>query len=97
MDRVLADVRVSKLLSLVLRHRPGVIGIELDGAGWVDIDSLLVALQRYGRPITRADLDLIIGGANKRRFAVHDGRIRAAQGHSVSVDLRLDPARPGGT
>jgi putative RNA 2'-phosphotransferase len=94
MDRAPADVRLSKLLSLVLRHRPGVIGIQLDGAGWVDIDTLLAALRRYGRPLNRADLDQIVAGTDKRRFEVRDGRIRAAQGHSVPIDLKLTPSAP---
>lgn len=37
MDDVVA---VSKFLSLVLRHRPGSIGLVLDAAGWAEIDAL---------------------------------------------------------
>jgi putative RNA 2'-phosphotransferase len=89
-----SDVGHSRLLSLVLRHRPGVLGIELDGAGWVEIETLLQALREYGRPLTSADLDRIVAGTDKRRFEVDSGRIRAAQGHSVPVDLQLDPIEP---
>jgi putative RNA 2'-phosphotransferase len=94
MHRAPVEVSRSKLLALVLRHRPAVIGIELDSAGWVEIDTLLAALRRHGRPLTRTDLDRIVAGTDKRRFEVEEGRIRAAQGHSVSIDLQLEPSAP---
>ena len=36
-------VSLSKLLSLVLRHKPETIGITLDDSGSVDIETLLAA------------------------------------------------------
>ena len=38
--------------------------------------------------MTRAELDRVVAGTDKRRFEVSGGRIRAAQGHSVDVDAR---------
>jgi len=32
---------ISKFLSLVLRHQPQLIGINLDEQGWVNVDELL--------------------------------------------------------
>jgi putative RNA 2'-phosphotransferase len=87
-------VRVSRFLSFVLRHGPDVIGLGLDEAGWVAIDELIAAAGRHGRPIRRDILDRVVAGTDKRRFEVRDGRIRAAQGHSVPIDLRLEPAEP---
>jgi putative RNA 2'-phosphotransferase len=78
----------------VLRHRPSSIGIELDGAGWVPIADLLEAFARHGRPISRELLDRVVAGTDKRRFEVDGSRIRAAQGHSVPVDLGLDAVAP---
>jgi putative RNA 2'-phosphotransferase len=82
-------VRVSKRLSYVLRHRPDSVGLTLDDAGWVDVDALLAALAAHGLPLTREDLDRVVAGNDKRRFAFDDGgtRIRASQGHSVAVAL----------
>ncbi|WP_433528976.1 RNA 2'-phosphotransferase [Micromonospora sp. CA-263727] len=85
---------VSKLLAYVLRHRPEAVGIALDDAGWVDVGVLLTALARHGRTVTPELLDRVIAGTDKQRFEVQDGRIRAAQGHSIGVDLRLQPATP---
>jgi len=33
-------IRLSKLLSLALRHRPEVLGIELDNNGWTEVSVL---------------------------------------------------------
>ncbi|KAB1901681.1 RNA 2'-phosphotransferase [Micromonospora sp. AMSO31t] len=87
-------VRVSKRMSLALRHRPDRFHLTLDGAGWLPVADVLAALR-----ITRADLDVVVAGNDKQRFAVERGpdgvdRIRASQGHSVPVDLGLAPATP---
>ncbi len=89
-------VKTSKLLSRVLRHDPGAIGVTLDAAGWVEVDALLAALARHGRPLSRAELDHVVATNDKRRFAYsEDGRsIRASQGHTVEVDLGLPAATP---
>jgi putative RNA 2'-phosphotransferase len=86
----------SKQLSYVLRHRPDAIGIALDRAGWVAVDELLAALARHGTRLSRGELETIVRGSDKQRFALSpDGvRIRAQQGHSVPVELgheRRDP------
>lgn len=89
-------VRLSKLLSLVLRHDPARIGLRLDAAGWVSISDLLDALRRTGTPASRADLEMVVRTNNKQRFAIDSvsDMIRANQGHSVNVDLGLVPAIP---
>lgn len=89
-------IRVSKLLSLVLRHDPARIGIVLDDAGWTSIAALLERLEATGTSVTREELDAIVRTSDKRRFAVSDDglRIRASQGHSVDVDLGYAPAAP---
>lgn len=90
------EVKLSKFLSLVLRHRPQSIGISLDAAGWVEVDVLLAALARHGRALGRAQLAALVAGSDKQRFALsEDGtRIRANQGHSVQVELGLEPWPP---
>ena len=94
MDREL--ISTSKFLSLVLRHRPETIGITLDQQGWGEVEVLLAAANRAGRPLTRPLLERVVRENDKRRFAISsDGlRIRANQGHSVQVDLGLQPTQP---
>jgi putative RNA 2'-phosphotransferase len=89
-------VRVSKFLSLVLRHKPEEIGLTLDGQGWADVDQLIRLANERGQPLTRSLLDRVVAENDKKRFAFsEDGvRIRASQGHSVGVDLALPPSTP---
>ena len=44
----------------------------------------------------RAEFDAVVAGSDKQRFGLDDTgtRVRANQGHSVAVDLQLDPADP---
>ena len=89
-------VKISKFLSLVLRHKPDQIGIMLDEAGWVDVEALLTACAQHRFAITRQQLDEVVATSDKKRFAFsEDGkRIRANQGHSVQVELGYEPAEP---
>ncbi|MEV7032456.1 RNA 2'-phosphotransferase [Streptomyces sp. NPDC093272] len=87
-------VKVSKYLSKHLRHQPERIGLTLDEAGWVEIDTLLAAAVAHGFPVTREELDHVVAANDKQRFAIEGARIRASQGHSVDVDLGLPPATP---
>ena len=86
----------SKFLSFVLRHGPDTIGITLDDAGWVAVDTLLARCRAHGRAISREALEDIVATSPKRRFALSDDgtRIRASQGHSVPVTLGYAPATP---
>jgi putative RNA 2'-phosphotransferase len=87
--------RLSKFLSLVLRHKPEEIGLTLDRHGWVSIDELVTKSQAHNKRFTRDELLSVVDTSDKKRFSVSpDGlRIRAAQGHSVVVELGL-PREP---
>jgi putative RNA 2'-phosphotransferase len=87
---------LSRFLSYVLRHAPEAIGIDLAPGGWVHVDELIARCAAAGRVFDRSELDEVVAGDSKRRFTVSpDGaRIRAAQGHSVPVDLGLMPVEP---
>jgi putative RNA 2'-phosphotransferase len=91
-----ADVRRSKRLALVLRHRPGSVGLALDEHGWVPVPALLDALARHGSSMTREDLARVVDENDKQRFEWdrEADRIRARQGHSLHVDLGLAPETP---
>lgn len=88
--------KISKFLSYVLRHRPDSINISLDTEGWVNIDELLKQAQQHGKAITHSLLKEIVQTNDKQRFIIsEDGtRIRANQGHSIPVDLKLQPKNP---
>lgn len=86
----------SKMLSRWLRHRPDVIGIKLDKNGWTNVAELIAKATAAGTPITHEELVQIVAESDKQRFTLsEDGlRIRAAQGHSVTVDLNLPAKKP---
>jgi len=85
---------LGKLLAYVLRHRPDAAGVALDAAGWVDVDELVAGLRRGGRRVTADDVRKAVDADGKGRYELADGRIRAAQGHSVGVELGLEPVAP---
>ena len=89
-------VRLSKWISLRLRHDPAGIGLALDPAGWAPVDDLIAASARHGVRFDRAMLDAVVAQNNKRRFEFDESgtRIRARQGHSVDVELGYADAAP---
>src|SRR4051794_15741313 len=89
-------VTTSKFLSKHLRHEPEALGLTLAPGGWVDVDELLRACGRHGMALTRGELEEVVAGDNKQRFAFDETgtRIRANQGHSTEVDLQLEPVTP---
>lgn len=88
------SVQLSKTLAYVLRRNPAAAGLKLDDSGWVGVEELVDGMNRNGHAITAADLDAIVNQSDKKRYEILDGRIRAAQGHSVSIDLDLKPSTP---
>ena len=86
----------SKLLARWLRHRPDAVGLTLDKHGWADIAELLAKSAAAGFPFTLDELMQIVIENDKQRFSLSDDglRIRAAQGHSVAVDLKLPFKKP---
>jgi putative RNA 2'-phosphotransferase len=89
-------IKLSKFLSLILRHKPEAVGLVLDDGGWAEVDQLIATCGRAGRPLTREALEQIVREGEKTRFALsEDGRrIRANYGHSIAVDLGLEPQIP---
>lgn len=88
--------RISKFMSLVLRHQPETARLTLEPGGWVLIDDLLAGASAAGTRFTREDLEEVVELCDKQRFAIDptDTKIRANQGHSTEVDLQLEPAEP---
>ncbi|WP_224995275.1 RNA 2'-phosphotransferase [Cesiribacter sp. SM1] len=88
--------RISKFLSLVLRHKPEALGITLDRAGWTSVDELLMKMQQQGMPVDLPKLQEVVATNDKQRFAFNADStlIRASQGHSIAVELGLQPLAP---
>ena len=86
---------LSKFISLILRHKPEVIGISLDDHGWANVDELLAVIRRT-RPIDTEMLEEIVRTDEKQRYTFNEdhARIRANQGHSIQVDVELEEKEP---
>jgi len=89
-------IKISKYLSKHLRHQPARLGIKLLPGGWVAVDELLNACAKNAFPISRTQLEEVVANNDKQRFSFDSTGtlIRANQGHSVEVDLQLEPATP---
>lgn len=89
-------VKASKFLSLVLRHRPEKIGLELDEQAWADVGELIEKASAGGRKLSLKTIREVVEKNDKKRFSFSDDgkKIRANQGHSVDVDLGLKPTEP---
>ncbi len=91
----LRRVRLSRLLALVLRHRPEEVGLTLDAGGFAPLEALAQALaaQPGWAAVTAADV-VAVAEADPRRYEVRDGMIRARYGHTVTVAQPGEPAYP---
>ena len=71
----------SKYISLILRHKPEVIGITLDEHGWANVDELLAGVSRT-HPLDMAGLEEIVSTDEKQRYSFNEDKtlIRANQG-----------------
>lgn len=83
--------KLSIFISLILRHKPDIIGIQLDEHGWANVDELINRINNSGRRIDMKILEEIVRTDNKQRYSFNDDKtlIRANQGHSIPVDVEL--------
>ncbi|MGJ8629281.1 MAG: RNA 2'-phosphotransferase [Sulfitobacter sp.] len=88
--------KVSRLLAQVLRHAPEKLDLTPNAEGWVAVDVLLTALADRDLPMSQNQLVEIVQTNDKKRFSLSDAgdQIRAAQGHSIAVDLGVEAIEP---
>ena len=85
----------SKFVSLILRHKPETIGIQLDEHGCANVEELIAGISKT-HEINREILEEIVRTDNKQRFTFNEDKtkIRTNQGHSIPVDVELPEAVP---
>lgn len=88
--------KISKFLSLILRHKPETINLILDENGWANVEELITKSTNDSQGFTFEELDEIVQTNDKKRFIFNEDKtkIRANQGHSIDVDLALKPQQP---
>jgi putative RNA 2'-phosphotransferase len=90
------DMKISKFMSLVLRHKPEEIGLKLDEHGYLNTSELIERMNRKGYKVTDSDIKRIVIEDDKQRYSFNDNetKIKANQGHSLSVNLELEAVKP---
>ncbi|WP_330659057.1 RNA 2'-phosphotransferase, partial [Clostridioides difficile] len=88
--------KLSIFISLILRHKPEIIGIKLDDYGYADVNELIEKINNTGRNINIEILEQIVKEDNKQRYSFNEDRskIRANQGHSINIDVELKELEP---
>lgn len=88
--------KISKYMSLILRHKPDVISLALDPHGWADVGKLIRGIQGKYPEFNREILEEIVESDEKQRYSFdkYGMRIRANQGHSVHVDVEMEEKEP---
>ena len=88
--------KLSKFISLILRHKPEEIGITLDEHGWARVKDLINGINNSGRKIDMETLEEIVRTDAKQRYSFNEDKtkIRANQGHSIKVDLEFKEFEP---
>lgn len=91
----MSDKTTSKYISLILRHKPEVIGISLDEHGWAVVDDLIAGVSKT-HPLDMQSLGRIVAEDEKQRYSFNEDKtlIRANQGHSIPVDVELPEVTP---
>lgn len=87
---------ISKFLSLVLRHAPEKIQLQLDENGWANVDELITLCNKHNKKLDFVLLVEVVETNDKKRFAFNEDntKIRANQGHSIEIDLNLKESIP---
>jgi putative RNA 2'-phosphotransferase len=91
--------KLSKFISLILRHRPGKFGVTLDDQGTALLDDLVAAIaaQPSWGWVTADHVRCIAETDGKGRFEIlpaEPERIRATYGHSVTVGPEYPSVEP---
>jgi putative RNA 2'-phosphotransferase len=94
MDKQLKHI--SKLMSLVLRHKPETIGLQLNENGWANVDELIQKINQLGIEVTIDTINTVVDSNDKKRFSFNYDKtlVRAKQGHSIDVELHLKTITP---
>lgn len=88
--------RIGKFISLILRHEPQKIGLTLDANGWASVEELISKCARHRVYFSKKELIEIVETNDKKRYSFNEDQtqIRANQGHSIKINLGLQPVEP---
>jgi putative RNA 2'-phosphotransferase len=89
-------VRISKLMSFILRHRPEQFAILLDPEGYTTIDDIVRAMRESVPDISADDVHRVVQliEPDKARFSIDGPDIRANYGHSLTQRIAQQRVTP---
>ncbi len=80
-------VRISKLISLLLRHKPELGNLHPDEKGFIPVKDLIQAVKMImGEYVTENEIIEIIS-KDTERFELKDSLVRARYGHSFPIEI----------
>ena len=79
----------SKFISLILRHKPDVIGITLDEHGWANVDELIAGVSKT-HPLTTSMLEQIVAEDEKQRYLLTKTRRLSEPTRDIPFPLMLN-------
>lgn len=91
------DTRLSKFMSLVLRHRAADFGLKPDAEGFVPLEALArIAAEQLGATLADVRRLAEVGDGVKKRFEIRGELIRARYGHSLDLGTPVEypPVEP---
>jgi len=80
-----SERQLSRFLSLVLRHAPESLDLQLDESGWARVSDLIDGMKRQGKRMDLPRLVHLVDASSEKRFEFSDDGlfIRATTGHSI--------------
>lgn len=88
-------IRISRYISMLLRHKPEAAGISVDKYGWANVEELIRGVSKT-HVLDMALLEVIVATDDKKRYSFNEDKtkIRANQGHSIDIDVELEERKP---
>lgn len=85
---------ISRLLSLMLRHRPDEFGLVIDQYGFVPLDQVAQAIQGRYEEVQEGDILELLNAPGQYRFELAEQSVRALYGHTFFVEMDGEPMAP---
>ena len=89
-------LRLSKLISYILRHDPWCVGLSINREGWVTISELVKAIRERWihkelyQWVTKEHIIALAKLDPRGRFEVRDEMIRARYGHNKALNISIE-------
>lgn len=80
---------LSKKMSFALRHQPEQFNLVLDTEGWAE---LVTFAHKLGTTVEI--VQQVVAQDSKQRYTIQNGKIRAAQGHTIPVSIKFATPTP---